>query len=117
MIIGDDRAELDAALGKRVSICVLVGAETADAGKVHAFLDKKGWGDEPWNRWFLVTNADKITSDERTAWFGGNAVKDYAFLGRKTKASASSGPAGDLLDGEDCDYMECIKKFAEADKK
>jgi hypothetical protein len=118
MILNDERSALDEALNTEVSICVLRGAEDSDPGKVHVCMDDGGWGEEPWQRWFLVTNSNLLTTEENGRWFNNNPASDYAFLGRKTKATTSNGAAGtDLLDVGDCDYLTYIDKFAQADQQ
>lgn len=116
MILVDGRGALDDALSEDVSICVLVGTEESDAGSVHACMDEGEWGENPWHRWFLVTDPDLLTEDEREHWFDGDPAKDYAFLGRTTKEMTSSGRArSELLEDGGCDYLTYIEKFAEAD--
>ena len=116
MILTDNRNKLDEALNKDVSICILLGTENSDPARVHTCMDEGGWGEEPWQRWFLVSSSNLLTTDEHRRWFDNHPAKGYAFLGRTTKAATSNGTAGtDLLDGGDCDYLTYIAKFAEAD--
>ena len=113
MIVTDDRSALDDALDGEFSICVLLGVEDSIPGSVHACMQEPGWGEEPWNRWFLIADPEQLTDEEAEAWF---EDADYAFLGRTTNETVSSGLAEeDLFDGDYFDLLAFILKFAEAD--
>jgi hypothetical protein len=116
MIITNDRKELNVALNSAVSLCILIGQQASSAGKVHTDLETGTWGNEPWQRWFLVTDRSVLSDEETEKWYGSDTSIDYVFLGRNTKAVVSRGIAkDDLLVGDECDYITCIEKFAEAD--
>jgi len=115
MILTNNRSDLDTALGMDHSICVLPGAENSDAGRVHACLETRTWGNKPWHEWFLVTDQNLLTDAERSAWF--NAGDDFAYLGRNDKHWTSSGKTSDvLLLGDVCDFLAITGKFGEADQ-
>ena len=117
MVLNDNRSELDAALNGNFSICVLLGSEGSAPGTVHDCLEDD-WGPQPWYRWFLITDPSLLTFNEKSKWFESKPGINYAFLGRSSKATTSSGSAqNDLLDGGECDYLSYIDKFAEADDK
>lgn len=116
MIITNDRRELDFALNSAVSLCILIGQQESSAGKVYTGLDTGTWGNEPWQLWFLVTDRSVLSDEETEEWYGSDTSIDYVFLGRNTKTVTSRGSAkDDLLDGNECDYITCIEKFAETD--
>jgi hypothetical protein len=118
MVIKMDRSKVDDSLEQDFSICILVGGASSSPAKVHACMDARGWGDEPWNKWFLITDPRVLSDEEKNQWFGRDSKHDYVFLGRTSKGITSSGQAKrDLLVGGECDYITFIEKFAEADQE
>lgn len=114
-MVNMSRDKLDAALNNNLSICVLIGIPGSDPDKVHTCMDRKTWGNKPWQRWFIVTNPAKLTPAERQLWFP-SASTNYVFLGRNTKAVVSSGSvSSDLRLNNKCDYIAFKQKFAQAD--
>ena len=97
MILTNDRAPLDDALGGNFTVCVLRGAAGSDADTAHTCLEGN-WGPQSYYKWFLVTDDSLLTAAEITQWFGDDSGTDYAFLGLQSKSVTSSGAAAnDLL--------------------
>ena len=80
MIITANREELDIALNNSVSLCILIGTQDSLSGKLHANLDTGTWGNEPWQSWFLVTDRNILSGNEKEKWFSGNDAFDYVFF-------------------------------------
>ena len=97
MIIVNDRTELNAALSNYdLTLMLMLGKEDTRAGVLHQALEDGSW--EDWHHWFLITNADSLTDDERAEWLPDGVVLVYVVLGGDApKGAAQHGSVGDLL--------------------
>jgi hypothetical protein len=97
MIIIDDRSPLDDDLkDATTTIFILLGSSTSKAGEVHTTMKKMNW--QPYQKYYLVTKATRLSDNELNDWFSGNTSDWYTVLGGKVpKTSAQSGPISDLL--------------------
>jgi len=119
MIINDDRSSLDSDLNDATStIFILLGSSTSNAGKVYTAMEEKEW--QPYQKYYLVTKATLLNTDELNDWFGGNTSDCYAVLGGNVvpKTSAQSGAISDLLrpDGTP-DILRIIKAMLKGDQQ
>lgn len=117
MIVTDDRSELERARGEaQTTILVLSGTEESRAGTIHACMEEDGW--EDWYRWFLITDLNVLTEEEKNARFEGNNTERYAVLGGgPPKNVAARGRVNDLMlpNSDECDTLTIQEELAKGD--
>jgi hypothetical protein len=117
MIIKQDAAKLKSALANaKWTLLLLSGDEASTAGKVHTFLG--GMGLETWRKYFLITDPNGLSQQDRDAWFGGANVDQYVVLGGSVpKQPARAGSITDLLRADsEPSSMKIRSAFAKGDK-
>ncbi len=94
-VIHDSRTALDKALhDDRLTVIVLAGSPSSDAGKIYDRITQVI--DAPFRKAFLITSLEVLSPTECSQWFGGETER-FAVIGGEGRTVVTRGPASDLM--------------------